>query len=208
MTTRKQEAEAAAKFANGYQVEGIGVLAAMLGVGEPEIRTRVARGMPCLSRGSRHTKWLFDLPAVFAWWVASEVAARAPQAGKAKGAAPAAALLDPAQEKARRDRAAAELAELRLGQERGRWVAVEAVARVLSGELAALRSRLLALPSRVAPLYASTRTPQEAHALVAREVNDALEELSSAEELSASASGASAGDVREEERERSAGAAH
>jgi len=63
----------------------------------------------------------------------------------------AAGRLDANQEKARLDAARASLAELELAARRGELVEVTAVTALWVDEVARLRSRLLHLPSRVAP---------------------------------------------------------
>jgi len=55
---------------------------------------------------------------------------------------------------------------------------VKDVAVVVGAQVARVRTRLLAMPVNTAPALARTKTPQEAYAIVDKEVREALEELS------------------------------
>lgn len=79
----------------------------------------------------------------------------------------------------------ANLAALEERQRAGELVEVEAVAELVGADYAAVRARMLALPSRAAPLVASITTASEAQAVLDDLMRDALAELSEAEEAAA-----------------------
>lgn len=77
----------------------------------------------------------------------------------------------------RKAAAEAELKELRLARERGELIAVDDLARLVEAEYVAVRSRLLAIPSKLAPEIAQIDNPTEVQALIAAEIHEALDEL-------------------------------
>jgi hypothetical protein len=79
--------------------------------------------------------------------------------------------------KTRYSLAAAELKEIQLAEKRGSLVSIEAVQEVLADELTAVRSRLLAIPGRLAGRLAIVSDPAEVEAAIAEEVRGALSEL-------------------------------
>jgi len=85
--------------------------------------------------------------------------------------------LDPAQERARKDRALAEGTEVRNDLTRGSVVLIEDVTRLVVGEHGIVRSRVLSMPSRIA-----SRVPEPVRAMVMaaaqQEAHAALEALS------------------------------
>jgi hypothetical protein len=89
-------------------------------------------------------------------------------------------LLDPAQERARKDRALAIRTELQNDIARGRAVLIDDVVGRVTEEYAVVRTRLLALPSKIAG-----RVPPDARNIVFSvaddEIRQALEELSADE---------------------------
>jgi phage terminase Nu1 subunit (DNA packaging protein) len=88
--------------------------------------------------------------------------------------------LDPAQERARKDRALAEQTEMRNDIARGSVVLIEDVARVVTGEYAIVRTRMLAMASKIAARLPHDER-QRIASLVSAEVNAALAELSADE---------------------------
>ncbi len=120
-------------------------LAAAFGVRARQVGRWVADGCPVLAPGGPGRAARFDLREVIGWYVARELAARAPRGGD---------VLDPRHERARRDRAAADALELRNRLRRGECVEVVEVVRVWRELLAEVRAQLLALPTRLAPVLA------------------------------------------------------
>ena len=73
--------------------------------------------------------------------------------------------------------AAAELKEIQLAEKRGELVPIEAVQAKWTDECVAMRSRLLAMPGRLAGRLAIMSDPAEVEAAIAEEVRGALSEL-------------------------------
>lgn len=78
--------------------------------------------------------------------------------------------------KARKLAAEAELAELELAKARGEVVAIGDAAKLIAEEYTAVRSKLLALPTKLAPLL-NTDNTEATRALLARGIHEALDEL-------------------------------
>ncbi|MFE8032268.1 hypothetical protein [Thiohalocapsa marina] len=87
--------------------------------------------------------------------------------------------LDPGLERARLDRARADLAELALAQKRGELLAASDVEENWTSMVLNARSKLLALPSKLAHELAGTRDPAEVASRLKTAVYQALEELAS-----------------------------
>lgn len=94
------------------------------------------------------------------------------QALRAQAGAP-----DYASERARFIRARADLAEMEAEEKRGSLIAAEDVETAWIAVLAALRTRLLALPDRLAPRLHAEESPAGMRDLMRGAVREALEEL-------------------------------
>lgn len=103
---------------------------------------------------------LFEAPAAFA-------AIYLPDAPKG---------LDPAQERARRDAAAADKAEMELAVRRGELAVMEDVAIAWADHISAAKVKLLSLPSKLPPLLEGRPAPAMA-AILRTEVHAALREV-------------------------------
>ena len=86
--------------------------------------------------------------------------------------------LDPAAERAKKDRAQAALAEQLHKKRSGEVLAVADVLHVWSNIVVAVKSRLLRLPSALTAAVAAASTPVEIEQLLSAEIRDALTELS------------------------------
>ncbi len=94
------------------------------------------------------------------------------QAARAQAGAP-----DYAAERARFIRARADLAEMEAEEKRGAVIAAEDVEAAWIAVLALLRTRLLALPDRLAPQVQGAATPAAVRDVLRSAVREALEEL-------------------------------
>lgn len=94
------------------------------------------------------------------------------QAAKAQAGAP-----DYASERARFIRARADLAEMEAEEKRGAVIAAEDVEAAWIVVLAALRTRLLALPDRLAPAVHAEASPAGVRDVIRAAIREALEEL-------------------------------
>ena len=86
--------------------------------------------------------------------------------------------LSPQSERARLDRARAELAELELSRRRRELVPVEEVAQAWSEQVLIAKNRLLSLPSRVSSDVLRLKTQREIEAVIKEKVVEILTELS------------------------------
>lgn len=91
--------------------------------------------------------------------------------------------------RARKAEADARLAELAAAKACGTVVEIEAVAEIVGAELSTVRSRLLAMPAKLAPRLAAAGDARACQALVAEEVDAALTELSEGAAVAEKASG-------------------
>jgi phage terminase Nu1 subunit (DNA packaging protein) len=94
------------------------------------------------------------------------------QAAKAQAGAP-----DYASERARFIRARADLAEMEAEENRGSVIVAEDVEVAWIAVLALLRTRLLALPDRLAPLVHAETSPAGTRDVIRSAIREALEEL-------------------------------
>ena len=79
---------------------------------------------------------------------------------------------------ARLTAAKARIAEIQRDRLEGELVAIGDVAAAVSTEYSVVRQRLLAIPSRIAPVAAAESDPRKIHDAVEREIASALSELS------------------------------
>lgn len=79
------------------------------------------------------------------------------------------------------------LRKLEYDEKSGEVVKVSDVARIVGAQLARVRSKLMAIPSSVAPMAALIKSPEEVRALIERAVAHALEELAYDDKLGADA---------------------
>lgn len=79
--------------------------------------------------------------------------------------------------RARKLTAEAELAEIELAKARAEVVVIAEVAKLVGEDYAAVRAKLLAIPSKLAPQMAIEPTEAGCRALLQRAINEALDEL-------------------------------
>jgi len=137
---------------------------AVLGVSRSRFATLVSEGLPVVQAGSKGVPWKIDLREAVAWMLA-----------QARGGKPG--RLDPQQERARLDHLRSEAQELKNAQERGELVPGDDLQKALVALATAARSRILAVPSKLAQALAAAATPAEAHKIVEEALTEALEEL-------------------------------
>ncbi len=145
-------------------------LAAVFGVSLPTIEAWLKRGLAYKQRGSRGQPWAFHLPDCIAWRIEDEISRRIEQAdGQA---------LDLNYERARLAKAQATKTEREIAIMDRKLIPAERVESVWGGMIAAFRSRMLALPSRVAPQVAAENDPHVVDAMLTDVCHEALTELS------------------------------
>ncbi len=96
--------------------------------------------------------------------------------------------LDPAQQKARKDKELADRAAMQNEKLRAELVRVDDAARIVTSMFTVVRTRLLAIPSKMAGrMPAQLRT--QVNAIADDEIHEALEQLSTGEDVVAAAGG-------------------
>lgn len=143
-------------------------LSMLLGVSEQTVMNWVKRyQLPFIKRGGKGKEWLFNKDDVLIWY----------HNFKKQGSN------DETYEEARKRKVAAEasLAELNLAKEKGKLVEVDKVVKVVEDEYSTIRSKLLLIPTKVAPLVLQTTVLEEAQGILENEINQVLAELSGKE---------------------------
>lgn len=85
--------------------------------------------------------------------------------------------LNPIAEKARLDKARADIAEIELSKRRGETVALSSVASMWGDMLINLKTRLRSIPTKAAPLVAAEADADECKDILSKFVDEALTEL-------------------------------
>jgi phage terminase Nu1 subunit (DNA packaging protein) len=146
-------------------------LAGFLAVSPMQIDTMVRAGCPIISRGGSGKPSQFNTADVVKWLRDREAASVRAEVDPAKG--------QTEESKRRFTAAAAELKEIQLAEKRKLMISIEDVAPILEDELANVRSRLLAMPGRLAPGLVGLLDPAAIEAKILDEVTAALNELTS-----------------------------
>ena len=138
-------------------------LASTLGKNPKIISDWIVSGCPHDRDGK---KYVFDLPEVWKW-----------REGYLRKSAPK---TDShlAVEKTRLTKAQADKTEIEAAVASGKFVSVEDVKETWGNVISAMRTRLLSIPSRAAPLVAVVSTPQETEKIVKTMLYEALTDLS------------------------------
>jgi len=138
-------------------------MSGILGCSPGTLDRHVAAGCPIIHRGTTKTGHKFNSADVIRWVEARKSSAAIGQS-------------DPARR--RYSMAVAELKEIQLAEKRGSLVPIEAVQAKWTDECVAMRSRLLAIPSRLAGQLAIVSDAAEIERVIHDEVRGALTELS------------------------------
>src|SRR5882672_917968 len=149
--------EIAGKIVNRNEMSGI------LGCSPGTLDRHVAAGCPIIQRGTTKTGHKFNSADVIRWVKARKSSAAVGQSDEGRR---------------RYLLAVAELKEIQLAEKRGELVPIEAVQAKWTDECVAMRSRLLAMPGRLAGQLLMKSDAAEIEAAIAEEVRGALSELS------------------------------
>ena len=144
------------------QIANRGEMAGILGISPTTLDRYVQAGCPFLERGSGRREYKFNSAEVIRWVLAREAS---PGRGQTDDS------------RRRYTLAAAELKEYQLAEKRGSMISVEDVAPIVADELANVRSRLLAIPDRVASKLVGVVDQAVIEAALRDEVIAALSEL-------------------------------
>lgn len=132
-------------------------LAKRLCLSTRQVHNLADEGMPSVSDGSK--RW-YEWESCFSWYVEY----------KQRQSAPA----DAEEAKARKLAAEARLAELELAAKEGTMVTVEDAAQAVEAKLEGLRSSLVTLPQRIAPVVLGCKTLAEVTAKLDAAVAEAM----------------------------------
>jgi terminase small subunit / prophage DNA-packing protein len=142
-------------------------LAQFFGLSPQAIDGWLTRGCPVLKKGGPLKGYQFDTAAV-AEWRADQRVAEAISDRKS----------DTRDDDEKRIAAAeASLKELKLFREAGQLVTVEDAEQVWTKQVAAVRQKLLGIPTKLAPLVLVAETVEEARSILEADINEALNEL-------------------------------
>jgi phage terminase Nu1 subunit (DNA packaging protein) len=153
-------------------------VAELLGLTDRQVRNLIKdKGLPAKSHARGYA---LDWPVVLEWWVDYRISQRGGNGGNRRGSEGeeyAAENLDEAI--LRKTRAEADLKELQLARERGEVASIADVERVLVAANKSIQTRILALPSAVAPQLIGLDDRQRINTILERYCNDVLSNCAS-----------------------------
>ena len=154
-------------------------LAEALGV-DPSVVTRdKAKGMPVHDVDqARAWRRANVRPRLNATPPAAESRRHAPERAETPGAAESEGAPDYWDSRSRRELAEAELAELKLAEQRGELVRIADIRAQLGKRLAATREALMQIPARISPVVAADNDQASIHDLLRDEIQAVLQQLS------------------------------
>lgn len=136
----------------------------------PTITAWLHRGLPHVTRGGKGRSWQFELADAIAWRIEDVIQQRIDTGDEG--------LLDLQTERAKLAKAQRQKLEREIATLDGKLIPAEDVERVWSGMIGAFRARMLALPSRLAPVVAAEVEPGSCFAALQAGIHEALTELS------------------------------
>ena len=144
-------------------------VAGLLKVSIKTVGVWVKRGCPYVQKAdrSRQQEWQFDIASVTEWRQEQAIQAAVGDTSK----------LDIDEARRRKLAAEAALAELALRVQRGELIEIETIAKAAGEEFANMRAKLLAMPSKLAPLIIGAKTMPEAQDILETAVVEALDEF-------------------------------
>jgi phage terminase Nu1 subunit (DNA packaging protein) len=141
-------------------------LADVLGVSLPTIDRYSEQGMPALQEGRKGVEWRFDTKACIQWLIELKT-----NTGSGAGASYESA-------RSREKVAVARMKELELEELEGRMIDIDTVVERVENEYAVVKSRLQAIPGRMAQPLSAVSDASTIEALLKAEVNETLASLS------------------------------
>ena len=148
-------------------------LAAALGVTTRSIETfQRDPDFPAPERDGRSN--LYSLPAVIAWFVEHKIAQRIGEADDGEA-------VDLNRERGLLARSQRRHRDLLYARDQGRLVDVEAVAEYVGDDYTRVRARILAIPTKAAPLVMQATTTAQVQEVLRDQVDECLRELSEPE---------------------------
>jgi phage terminase Nu1 subunit (DNA packaging protein) len=160
----------AAKKLRPGNIVSLGEFAELIGRTDPTVRNYIRRGMPIETQGGRGKGHEIDTAAAIEWMVQDRI----------KEVAGPSNLNSFDAARTRKEVANADIAEMDLAERRGELVRLAAIGKVFANAVARSRARLLAIPTKVAPIVVGQKIA-EAKATIEDALHDALNELGKAE---------------------------
>lgn len=139
----------------------------ILGCSAPTIADYELRGMPVEKKGGKGVANQYNTAAVIEWLVAHK-AGLLPGGGKAR---------NHEDEKARKTTAEADLKEIELAERRGEVVPITHAVKEFAKRVAATRTKMLALPTKLAPVLVVMTDIEESRAAIEEVIREGLDEL-------------------------------
>lgn len=133
------------------------LIADILGITVPTVTAWTDKdGMPYVVQGSKGVEWVFDTAEVIAWYSQHKFKKRDGRAGQHGPADDPFVLPEDGLEtedaaKARKERALADINEMKAAREAGELVPIDEVEAIVIEENARVRTRLLGIPTKVRP---------------------------------------------------------
>lgn len=151
------------------QTYSVSEMSALLGVHRNTVSKWLQQGCPFVEKANRDTgkEWALSLPDVVEWQRNKAVEAAVGDTAK----------LDVDEARRRKIAAEAALAELDLAERRGHVVRVDVVMQAIGDQLSNCRAKLLALPTKAAPLMVPLDDVLECRDVLDSLVREALDEL-------------------------------
>ncbi|MDO8421552.1 MAG: terminase small subunit [Parvibaculum sp.] len=139
----------------------------ILGCSAPTIADYELRGLPVEKKGGKGVANEYNTARVIEWLV-SHKAGTLPGGGKAR---------NHEDEKARKTTAEADLKEIELAEARAEVVPIGHSVKEFAKRVAATRSKMLALPTKLAPVLVVMTDIEESRAVIEDMIREALDEL-------------------------------
>ena len=142
-------------------------LSEVLGISGPTIDVRLKHGMPFVKRGTKTKSWEFNTADVIKWEKDFAIKKELAKTGQVSNE----------ELKKRKLNAETQLQELDLLKSVGEIIEIDEVAELIEADYIGLRSRLLNVPSRVAPLLVGEDEEAAIKQVIEAEIHECLGEL-------------------------------
>lgn len=142
-------------------------LARRYGVSQPTVNNYIGRGMPYVREGKRGgDTWLFDPLEVDEWISEWEEEKASPEENE-----------DIVKARLEKIKVETQRLELRLKKEQDEVIDVTEVARIVGNEYSNVRTQILALPNKLAPMLVDKSDQLEINQLITKYIHEILSEL-------------------------------
>jgi len=155
------------------QLVSLTELGRALVVSRPTVMNLIQQGMPYVTKADRAkgVAWEFDLEEVKEWIAERDFGKQAAKKMEQQEASEIIAA------RVAKLQVETDRLQLRLARERGEVVPIDSVAELVEGQLTTLRTHLLALPIKIAPVVAGHTDVEEIKQTITSYIREALQEL-------------------------------